>query len=210
MSEIIVKVGKLPGRIAEVVLEAGATVADALAVAELDATGYEVRLNGSPVDQATGLDDGDTLLLVKKIKGNADYITVRVGKLPGRIQEIALNGGRSVADALEAAELDSAGYEVRVNGSPCDLAANLDDGDTLLLVKKIKGNADYITVRVGKLPGRIQEIALNGGRSVADALEAAELDSAGYEVRVNGSPCDLGANLDDGDTLLLVKKIKGN
>jgi sulfur carrier protein ThiS len=87
------------------------------------------------------LEDSDTLLLVKKIKGNGDgYITVRVGRLPGRIAEIALNGGRTVADALEATELDPAGYEVRVNGSPCGLEAGLEDGDTLLLVKKIKGN----------------------------------------------------------------------
>jgi len=68
----------------------------------------------------------------------------------------------------------------------------------------------YITVRVGRLPGKITEIALNGGRAVADALTAAELDPAGYEVRVNGSPADAGDELEDGDTVLLVKKIKSN
>jgi sulfur carrier protein ThiS len=70
MAEIIVKVGKLPGRIQEVAVEDGASVADALEAAELDVTGYEIRLNGSPVDVDTELEDGDTLLLVKKIKGN--------------------------------------------------------------------------------------------------------------------------------------------
>ena len=69
---------------------------------------------------------------------------------------------------------------------------------------------EHITVRVGRLPGRIAEIALNGGRSVADALAAAELDPTGYEVRVNGSPAEAGTELEDGDTVLLVKKIKGN
>ena len=69
-----------------------------------------------------------------------EHITVRVGRLPGRIAEIALNGGRSVADALAAAELDPTGYEVRVDGSPADASTQLADGQTLLLVKKIKGN----------------------------------------------------------------------
>ena len=68
------------------------------------------------------------------------YITVRVGRLPGRITEIALNGGRPVADALGAAELDPSGYEIRVDGSPADASTQLADGQTVLLVKKIKGN----------------------------------------------------------------------
>ena len=136
---------------------------------------------------------------------------VKAGKLPGRIAEVAIECGASVAQVLEAAELDSAGYEIRVQGAPATLETTLEDGDTVLLVKKIKGNSDgYITVRVGKLPGRIQEIAMNGGRTVADALEAAELAAEGYEIRVNGSPADAETELDEGDVVLLVKKIKGN
>ena len=69
-----------------------------------------------------------------------EHITVRVGRLPGRISEIALNGGRTVADALGAAELDPAGYEIRVDGNPADASTQLADGQTVLLVKKIKGN----------------------------------------------------------------------
>lgn len=141
MSEMIIKAGRLPGRISEIVVEAGSSVAEILAIAELDSTGYEVRVNGTPCDLETSLEDGDTILLVKKIKGNSDgYITVRCGRLPGRIEEIALNGGRSVADALEAAELDSSGYEIRVNGVPAEPETLLAEGDTVLLVKKIKGN----------------------------------------------------------------------
>lgn len=68
------------------------------------------------------------------------FITVRVGRLPGVIQTIALNGGRTVADALEGAALSSNGYEIRVNGAPSDTTTNLTEADTVLLVKKIKGN----------------------------------------------------------------------
>jgi sulfur carrier protein ThiS len=69
-----------------------------------------------------------------------NHILVRIGRLPGRISEIALNGDRTVAAALEAAELDSEGYELRVNGQTADVETTLQDGDTVLLVKKIKGN----------------------------------------------------------------------
>jgi hypothetical protein len=69
----------------------------------------------------------------------SDFITVRVGKLPGRIADIALNGDRTVATALEAAELDSTGFEIRVNSCPADLDDDVSNGDTILLLKKIKG-----------------------------------------------------------------------
>jgi len=68
------------------------------------------------------------------------HITVRVGCLPGRIEEIALNGDRSVAAALEAAGLDATGYEVRVGGVSAGMDRVLSTGETVLLVKQIKGN----------------------------------------------------------------------
>ena len=70
----------------------------------------------------------------------SDFITVRVGKLPGRIQEFGLNGDRSVADALKAAELDYDGFEIRVNGDLATMETVLSDGNTVTLIKKITGN----------------------------------------------------------------------
>ena len=70
-----------------------------------------------------------------------DFISVRVGKLPGKISEVALNGERTVAAALEAAEIPSSdGFEIRVGGQVASTSTLLADGDTVLLVKKIKGN----------------------------------------------------------------------
>lgn len=68
------------------------------------------------------------------------HITVRVGKLPGRITEVALNGDRKVSAALSAAELDAAGFEVRVNGQSATPDTVVENNDTVLLIKKIKGN----------------------------------------------------------------------
>jgi len=67
-----------------------------------------------------------------------------------------------------------------------------------------------ITVRVGKLPGKIEDITLNGARSVQDALEGASLNASGYEVRVNGEPAGNGRALKDGDSVFLVRTIEGN
>ena len=69
-----------------------------------------------------------------------DYITVRVGCLPGAIREIALNGDRTVQAALEAAELSPEGYEVRVDGEPARLSDEVYDDATILLVRKVTGN----------------------------------------------------------------------
>ncbi len=211
MSHITVRVGKLPGTINAYAIE-GNKVSDALNAAGLSADGFEVRINGSVGDLNTQIGEGATILLVTKIKGNAgDHITVRVGKLPGMINEIALNGARTVADALGAAGLSDEGFEIRVNGSVVAPTQVLAQNDTVLLVTKIKGNAgDHITVRVGKLPGMINEIALNGARAVSDALGAAGLSSDGFEIRVNGSVVDESQTLRQGDTVLLVTKIKGN
>ena len=67
-----------------------------------------------------------------------DHIVVRCGKVPGQIKEIALNGGRTVADALDACEIDDDG-EIRVNGEPATLETGLRQGDTVLLLHKVKG-----------------------------------------------------------------------
>lgn len=69
------------------------------------------------------------------------FITIRVGKLPGRIETIALNGGRKVSDALAGAGLDSNGHEIKVNATPATADTDLKQDDTVLLVRKIRGNA---------------------------------------------------------------------
>lgn len=70
-----------------------------------------------------------------------DFITVRVGRLPGLIKDVALNGTRTVEAAIEGAELDDIdGYEIRVNGQNADTDTELSQGDTVLFVRKIRGN----------------------------------------------------------------------
>lgn len=68
------------------------------------------------------------------------FLTVRVGMLPGQILTVALNGSRTVAAAAAAAQLNVTGYEARVNNSTVGLDHVLQNGDTVLFVKPVKGN----------------------------------------------------------------------
>lgn len=135
---IVVKAGKLPGVLTDVALGGNATVADALSQAGLDATGFEVRVNGESASGDRRLSDGDTVLLTRQIKGN--QVLVKVGKLPGVLSDIALNDGATVETALSTANLDATGFEVRVNGESATGSTRIADGDTVLLTRQIKGN----------------------------------------------------------------------
>ena len=67
------------------------------------------------------------------------YISVKVGVLPGSIQEYVLNGDRTVQAALTVSGHEAQGYQVRVNGELAELTSNLNDGDTVLLLEKVVG-----------------------------------------------------------------------
>ena len=71
-----------------------------------------------------------------------NIITVKVGPVPGRVTEYTMNGGeeRTVRGALALASLSADGYEIRLNGEAADMDTAVDDGDVVLLVKKIRGN----------------------------------------------------------------------
>ncbi len=69
--KISVRVGKIPGNITTVTLSAGkATVHDALVTANLDAEGFEIRVDASKASTQTPLKEGQTVLLVREIRGN--------------------------------------------------------------------------------------------------------------------------------------------
>lgn len=140
MEAITVKAGTVPGTLTTIALEEGATVADALRQANLDASGYQVRVNGETADTSRTLGEGDTVLLTRQIKGNMP--TVKAGTVPGVLRDVAIEDGASVADVLAAAGLSSEGYQVRLNGEAITNPAGeeIEEGDTILLSRQIKGN----------------------------------------------------------------------
>jgi putative ubiquitin-RnfH superfamily antitoxin RatB of RatAB toxin-antitoxin module len=67
-----VKVTMVPGAIKNVMLNDGATVADALAAADLSATdGYTIQVDGQTATTSTAVQDGSRVILARSAKGNA-------------------------------------------------------------------------------------------------------------------------------------------
>ena len=212
----VVRVGVMPGRINEYAVEVGQSIADVIALAELDATGYDVKVDGEKVTDlhGTAVTEGTNLiLLAKQVKGNGNVKTVRVGMMPGRINEFAVEVGQSIASVLELAQLDPEGYEVKVDGEKVtDLESAVVTSSTnlILLAKQVKGNSTR-TVRIGVMPGRINEYALESQTTFAEALQIAELDANGYEVKADGNKItDLNQPIGSTNLILLAKQVKGN
>lgn len=67
-----VKAGIMPGRITEYAVNEGDTIQSVLDLAELNAEGYEVKVDGATVNPATAVVTSSTtlILLAKKVKGN--------------------------------------------------------------------------------------------------------------------------------------------
>ena len=145
-------VAKIPGAIKEISVEDGATVADALRIAEVgDYEGHEIKdLNGNDVPPSSALVFPTSgakarLTITKKVKGNVN--SVIVAKIPGPIKEISVEDGATVADALRIAEVgDYEGHEIKdLNGNDVPLSSALVFPTSgakarLTITKKVKGN----------------------------------------------------------------------
>lgn len=139
----VIKVGVMPGQINEYAVEAGTTFRQAIETAGLDASGYEVKADGTKVDNLDApVGSTNLVLLAKQVKGNA---TVKVGVMPGQINEYAIADTASFRDAIAQAGLDSAGYEVKADGTKVDnLDAPIGSTNLILLAKQVKGNARLV------------------------------------------------------------------
>jgi cellobiose-specific phosphotransferase system component IIB len=136
-----IKVAKLPGTVTEVVAEQGASFRDVIALAGQDSQGFEVKADGRTITNLDESADGvSMILLAKQVKGNQQ--TVKVAKLPGAVKEIAVEEGTTFREAIQLAEMDSQGFEVKADGRTI---TNLDEAigqvSMILLAKQVKGNA---------------------------------------------------------------------
>lgn len=209
--EKTIKVGQMPGRIVELVVDSSATFASVIALAELNATGFEVKADGNKVsDLNASVGSTNLVLLTKLIKGNAERV-VKVGQMPGRIVELAVDDAQTFAQVIELADLNPSGFEVKADGTRItDLNSPVGATNLILLAKTVKGNSER-TVKVGVMPGRINEFAVDSNDSIASVLATAELDASGYEVKADGSKVsDLNAPIGTTNLILLTKLVKGN
>jgi sulfur carrier protein ThiS len=64
---------------------------------------------------------------------------VKVAKVGAKVEEVALDSGANVGDALRAAGVAPEGFELRLNGTPSPATAPVRGGDVITLVPQIKG-----------------------------------------------------------------------
>lgn len=135
---------------------------------------------------------------------------IKIGAMPGRINDFALSTDTTIEEALQEAGLSAEGFEVKMDSeSIVDLNEVIGDANVLLLTKKVKGNSKL--TKVGAMPGRIEDYAFEEGTTVEEALEVAGLSAEGFEVKLDGSTVtDLNTTVDDVNVVLLTKKVKGN
>jgi len=78
---------------------------------------------------------------VGRRKKNEDAeIMVKVARTGSKVVEVALNGGREVRDALNAAGISKKeSEEISVNGEEVDMDYELEEGDRVVLTKNIEG-----------------------------------------------------------------------
>ena len=68
-----VKVGQMPGRITEFAVEVGTSISDLLSIAELNASGFDVKVDGEKITDLNGTyvsDSTSLVILAKQVKGN--------------------------------------------------------------------------------------------------------------------------------------------
>lgn len=71
MSDIFVKVVRIPGAVTEVALSQGATVADAMSAAGISSSGSEsIRVGAADATVDTSVSDGDRVVIAQGAKGN--------------------------------------------------------------------------------------------------------------------------------------------
>lgn len=141
---LTIKVGVMPGRLQEVVVEAGAKASEIFAIAGVDYANHEIRLDGNKVDENTVITSGNLLVAMKMIKGNMP--TIKVGVMPGRLQEVVYTEGDIAGDVLESAGVDYTNHEIRLDGNKIDKNTQLTSGNLLVAMKMIKGNVEkYVT-----------------------------------------------------------------
>ena len=135
-------------------------------------------------------------------------LNIKVGVMPGKLTEVVAEEGTKVKEIFALAEIDIEGYELRLDGEKVKESDEVQSGNLLVAMKKIKGNSS--TLKVGVMPGKLTEIAIQPETTAFEAFDIAEIDVTGYELRLDGEKIDGDYTVNGGNLLVAMKKIKGN
>ena len=95
------KVGVMPGKLVEVVVEEGTSAREVFSVAGVEIANHEIRLDGNKIDLDTKVNSGNLLVAMKMIKGNMP--SIKVGLMPGKLTTVEFNQGDSARQIFDLA-----------------------------------------------------------------------------------------------------------
>ena len=98
------KVGVMPGRLVEVIVEEGTTAREIFSIAGIEISNHEIRLDGEKIELNNVINEGRLLVAMKMIKGNLGrYVTNCTEQEVYHITGLALD---TVIDESDVDELD--------------------------------------------------------------------------------------------------------
>ena len=136
-----IKVGMMPGKLIEVVTNEGATAKEIFETAGVELSNHEIRLDGEKIDLDRTIHNGNLLVAMKMIKGNMP--SIKVGMMPGRLEVVEYTEGESAYEIFERANIGVSNHEVRLDGEKIALDTKVNNGNLLVAMKMIKGNAEF-------------------------------------------------------------------
>ena len=164
-----IKVGMMPGKLIEVVTNEGATAREIFEIADVELSNHEIRLDGEKIDLDRTIHNGNLLVAMKMIKGNMP--SIKVGMMPGRLEVVEYTEGESAYEIFERANIGVSNHEVRLDGEKIALDTKVNNGNLLVAMKMIKGNAEFrktdctqeeVEILLGvKLPQEINTDSIN-------------------------------------------------
>lgn len=136
-----IKVGLMPGKLVEIVTSEGATAREIFEIADVELSNHEIRLDGEKIDLDRAIYNGSLLVAMKLIKGNMK--TIKVGLMPGKLQQIEVNENTTAREVFEKAGIELSNHEIRLDGEKIDLDTVIYNGNLCVGLKMIKGNATF-------------------------------------------------------------------
>lgn len=136
-----IKVGMMPGKLVEVVVEQGSTARKIFEVAGVELSNHEIRLDGEKIDLDRTINNGNLLVAMKMIKGNMP--SIKVGMMPGKLEVVEYTEGETAYEIFERANIGLSNHEVRLDGEKITLDTKVNNGNLLVAMKMIKGNASF-------------------------------------------------------------------
>lgn len=134
--------------------------------------------------------------------------TLKVGQMPGKLVEVAIQEGMTAREIFNLAEVEISNHEIRLDGEKISLDTTINGGNLLVAMKMIKGNASVI--KVGQMPGKLVEVTYQEGQRAIELFGLAGVELANHEIRLDGNKISADDRIEGGNLLVAMKMIKGN